>query len=566
MTPAGTLSANPRDRWTPALVGFSLLISVLSIIFILNYTDYPYPPQRLWIFRYQLRTQDVAGSFLIIALILAACLSWTRNPALAVVAFVARNPWPTAALTFVLLCLATVYVAHSHPMTQDDYAALFQSRVFASGHLTGEFPPDLLERLIPQIYRNRFLYASDQTGAVASAYWPGFALLLAPFSFIGAPWACNPLLASLALVLMGKLAVRFTGNSEAFGWAMLLALGSPAFTAMATTYYSMTAHLLLNLTFVWLLLERTTGRLLLAGVVGSFALALHHPLPHALFALPWILWLATRHDARRSLLTLGAGYAPFVILLGFGWMVVLNDIQGKVVWAMFPSDASLLHRFGNSLWALYLKTKTFLSWPDERMLSIRLAEQERLWSWAVPGLPLLAAAGWWLGRRDSRLTLLGLSMVSTVLGYMVVWFDQGFGWGARYLHPAWGTLPILGAAAMTLVREPPTGTRLRGYVASLALLSLVFATALRATQIQEFVADQLSHIPFHVSDTRQIVFIRYDQENYTADLVQNDPFLRDKVWFMMSFGRQYDDLLLKSRFPGARQISDTERGSVWRLE
>jgi hypothetical protein len=98
------------------------------------------------------------------------------------------------------------------------------------------------------------------------------------------------------------------------------------------------------------------------------------------------------------------------------------------------------------------------------------------------------------------------------------------------------------------------------------LLSLVFATALRATQIQEFVADQLSHIPFHVSDMRQIVFIRYDQENYTADLVQNDPFLRDKVWFMMSFGRQYDDLLLKSRFPGARQISDTERGSVWRLE
>jgi quinol-cytochrome oxidoreductase complex cytochrome b subunit len=162
--------------------------------------------------------------------------------------------------------------------------------------------------------------------------------------------------------------------------------------------------------------------------------------------------------------------------------------------------------------------------------------------------------------------LLGLSMASTVVGYMVVWFDQGFGWGARYLHPAWGTLPILGAAALTLVREPSTRTRLRGYVASVILLSLVLATALRGAQIQGFVENQLSNLPPYVPDTRQIVFIRYDQENYTADLVQNDPYLRDKVWFLMSFGRQYDYLLMKSRFPNARQVSDDKRGSVWRLE
>jgi len=550
----------------PAFAGFSLFISALFIIFVLGYTDYPFPPQRLWIFRYQLRTQDVPGLFLTVAIIVAACLPWTRRPALAVVDLVARNPWPTAALAFLLLCLGALYLSHAHPMTQDDYATLFQSRVFAAGHITGRFPPDLLERLIPEIYRNRFLYASDETGAVASAYWPGFALLLAPFSLAGAPWVCNALLASLAVVLMGKLATRLTGHSEAGGWAMLLALASPAFTAMATTYYSMTAHLLFNLFFVWLLLEPTYRRLFLAGVVGSFALVLHHPLPHALFALPWIAWLAAQPNARRSILVLAAGYAPLVVVLGFGWMVLLNDLQGRVVWAMFPSDADLLHRFGNSLWALYLKSKTFLSWPDQRMWSIRLAEQERLWSWAVPGLPVLAAAGWWLGRRDSRLSLLGFSMLATMLGYLVVWFDQGFGWGARYLHPAWGTLPVLGAAALVLLREAPAAARLRGYVASLAVLSLIFATGLRGVQIKEFIEDQLSHLPPYAAGVRQIVLIRYDAENYTADLVQNDPFLRDKVWFMMSFGRQYDEPLMKARFPEARQVVDDERGSVWRLE
>src|SRR5215471_1592909 len=109
-----------------------------------------------------------------------------------------------------------------------------------------EFPPDLVARLIPSIYLNQFIYGSLHTGQVASAYWPGFALLLTPFSFIGAPWACNPLLASLALVLMARLAVRLSGEQQAGGWAMLLALGSPGFTGMAISYFSMTAHLLFN--------------------------------------------------------------------------------------------------------------------------------------------------------------------------------------------------------------------------------------------------------------------------------------------------------------------------------
>src|ERR671935_1068248 len=113
---------------------------------------------------------------------------------------------------------------------------------------------------------NQFLYGSFQTGQVASAYWPGFATILAPFSALGAPWACNAFLAALALLLMGRLAEQLTGQREARGWAMLLALASPAFTGMAITYFSMTAHLFFNLLYVWALLE---SRFLLAGLTGS---------------------------------------------------------------------------------------------------------------------------------------------------------------------------------------------------------------------------------------------------------------------------------------------------------
>src|SRR5436309_1010809 len=438
----------PRDPWTRGLITLCLLAGVISVIVILDYSGYPNPPYQLWIFEYNLRTQDLAGSLLLIALVLIACFAPGRGEALSFVDAIARHPWRVAAVAFAALCLGTLYVEHNHALSQDEYAVLFQSRVFAAGHITGLFPPDLMARLIPPFYRNYFLYGSFETGQVVSAYWPGFALLLAPFSFIHAPWACNPLLASLALLLMGRIAVRLTGEPQAGGWATLLALGSPAFSAMAISYFSMTAHLLFNLLFVWLLLERTTLRLVLAGVVGSFALVLHNPLPHTLFALPWIVWLALQPAPYRNLLALAAGYLPPVITLGFGW----------------------------------------------------------------------------------------------------------------------GVLPVLGAAALVIARERHAGEELGAYVASLALLSLVFATLLRAVQIHDFVDTHLANRPPLLPGVRQVIFIVHDWPTYTADLVQNDPYLRDKVWFMMSFGPQTNTEFMRTKFPGARLVHSDRRGEVWRLD
>src|SRR5207248_441149 len=83
----------------------------------------------------------------------------------------------------------------------------------------------------------------------------------------------------------------------------------------------------------------------------------------------------------------------------------------------------------------------------------------------------LAAAGAWLARRETHLRLLALSFACTWLGYFMVWFDQGYGWGARYLHPALAALPVLGAAAILRLASEP----LRRYAAAAALLSLAIA-------------------------------------------------------------------------------------------
>ncbi|MBV9361627.1 MAG: hypothetical protein JO292_09555 [Betaproteobacteria bacterium] len=546
-----------------ALAAATVAAAALSIIFVLDLTKYPDLPGRLFIFRYLLRSQDVAGSILVIAIAVGALLPRTRSRVLELIDALSRHAWPVAGVTFVFLCAATWAVTRQHALAGDEHLALFQSRVFAAGHLTGHYPPELIAWLVPPWYESHWLVASQASGAVASIYWPGFALLLAPFSLLGIPWACNPLLASLSLVLIAKLAARLTANAQAGGWAMLFALGSPGFTAMALSYFSMTAHLLLNLAFAWLVLAGGTRRLIAAGVVGSVALVQSNPVPHMLFAAPWIVWIARSAGARRNLLALAGGYAPLSLGLGLGWWLFLRELQGPQMVSPYPEDTSLPHRLANLAWYLLLELRASFSVSSEN-LELRLSEQVRLWSWAVPGLPLVAAAGWWLNRRSPGLNLFAAALATTLAGYCLVSYAQGYGWGARYVHPAWSALPILASAAMVSLQ--PGSVRLGSYVARMTLLSLVFATALRFFQIRLFMDEVLALTPPFESGRRQIVFIAPNAEYYTQDLVQNDPFLRDPVIFMLSRGFNYDyESVIQRRYPGARLTHAGPTGYVWRL-
>jgi hypothetical protein len=150
----------------------------------------------------------------------------------------------------------------------------------------------------------------------------------------------------------------------------------------------------------------------------------------------------------------------------------------------------------------------------------------------------------------------------TVIGFLPVWFDQGYGWGVRYLHPVLGAVAVLAAAAIVLHRSE----NLRRYAAAAALLSLVLATPFRAAQIHDFMEDHLSRRPPLEKGVRQVVFVRFNYDYYTWDFVQNDPFLREPVIFMLSRGRANDEALLRQHFPGARFAREAQFGHVWRLD
>lgn len=465
-----------------------------------------------------------------------------------------------AAATAILLCAGSLVVYRNHPLSMDEYAQLFQSQAFAAGKLSGRLPVPLLDWLIPHHFQSQFLLVSEPTGAIISGYWPSFALVLTPFSWLGISWACNPVLSALTLIVIHRLALRIFADREAAGLAMLLTAASPVFFANGISYYSMPAHLFANSLFALLLLQPTARSALLAGIVGSVALTLHNPVPHILFALPWLVWIVTRPGGVRLFGWLCVGYAPLCLLLGLGWFWYSTDLVHATALAAAGTAAQL-----DSL----QKIGSIFSLPSSTLLLARLIGIAKLWLWAVPGLLLLAGVGAWKWRHEPACRLLLASALATLIGYLIVPVDQGHGWGYRYFHSAWLALPLLAAGALTRGRAAQEQTRnfedddMRAFVVGCALLTLFIGVGFRGVQIHDFITDDLAQMPAYSGTERRVVIIDIDNSFYGQDLVQNDPWLRGNVIRMVSHGAAEDAQMMSRYFPDLREVYDDRFGTVW---
>src|SRR5882672_10957874 len=269
---AGALPAR-IGRWmrlpigaAPATAISGVALGALSLVL-----AHPLPsggPVAPHVFEYLFSRNEPQAAWLAIAVVLASAVlaRWGRVPG-SVVPRLAADPRAFVAGVTLVLAAAALLVYRAHPLSMDEYAPLFQARVFARGRLAGQVPPDLVPRLIPPF--TRWFIEAAPSGAMLSAYWPGFALLLTPFVWIGCPWLLNPLLGGATLLLAWRLAGRLWPGTSAAGWAALFTAASPAFSVNAISFYSMAAHLAASLCFAALVIEE---RLFLAGVVGSLAI------------------------------------------------------------------------------------------------------------------------------------------------------------------------------------------------------------------------------------------------------------------------------------------------------
>ncbi len=496
------------------------------------------------IFRVLLTVHDAKTAWLSAAVCFLAALWHWPNPFLALVDWLSGHVYVVVAASVAVLSLGSIFAYRSHPFSMDEYAAVFQSKIFASGHLYAQLPPSVVDWLVMPGFNGPFLIASRVTGKAIESYWPGFALLLAPFELLGVPWLCNSLLAGLALYLVYRITAHITGDQRAAGWAMLFTLGSGAFAANAISYYSMQAHLTANLLFAWLLIKPSPRRALAAGLVGSWALVLHNPFPHSLFAAPWILAMAWEKNQRHYLVPLIVGYLPG-LAVGLGWLWLRADI------APVAHNISAVSGVGRGVFVL----------PDSVLIDMRVASIAKMWIWAVPGLFLLALLGCVRERRNHTVRILTQSAALTFIGYLFVRLDQGHGWGYRYFHSAWGVVPILGGCAMV---GNPNG-RLASFAGATAILSLLVILPFQLWQIEGIIAQHLSQIPPPRRPGSNVYFIQPGGGWYMSDMAQIDPQLRGQDLLLASRGTNLDSELVRQNWPNAVKVGDDVLAQQWYL-
>jgi hypothetical protein len=511
------------------------------------------------IFSTLLERYDAPAAMALLAVLVIAVFVPCR-PLMEIPRWMGRHPLRIAGCSAIVMCLGTQFVYRAHPLSMDEYAAYFQSQVFAAGRLSGQFPPQLLDWLIPKPFQDLFLNVSTITGHVASTYWPSFALLLTPFTWLGISWACNPIISALTVVAIHRLTLRLFEDTEAAGLAVLFTIASPVFFANGISYYSMPAHLLANTLYALLLIQPTNGRVVAAGLLGSIALTLHNPAPHLLFAVPWVVWLAARTRSIRLLCYLALGYLPLSLLLGVGWLwYSSNLVTGGN--ADPSAQAGALGVVSGNI--------PLFGPPDGGVWLARGLGLAKVWLWAVPGLVVLAILGGIKCRQDSRCLTLIASAFVTLIGYLYVHADQGHGWGFRYFHSVWMILPVLAAGALARSPSAPqreletSETDLRAFVVACALLTLVAGVGLRTAQMHQFIADDLRQVPAYTGTERRIVILDGSLAYYGADLVQNDPWLRGNVIRMYSHGPAEDAKMMAQYFPQMRLVSRSPYGSVW---
>jgi hypothetical protein len=510
-------------------------------------------PFELRIVRYLSLYQDLYAFAPYIAILFLALVPSIRALGTRAAEWCGEHPRPLAALATLALAAGALYVCQAYPLTMDEYTVVFQSKIFAAGHLTGRFPPELVDWLIPKAIQGKFLKPDSHTGAVAAAYWPGFSLLLTPFMLLGLPWLLNPLIGGATVLVMHRIGLELFGERRSAGLVVLLTLASSAVTLNAMTYYTMPAHLLASALYVLLLLRPTARKAFFAGIVGSCALVLHSPVPHLLFALPWIVWLALQAERRKLIAALIAGYLPLSLLLGFGWATMLDHLDlvtqsGRVI---APSGIveSILSRLRSIQdWGRY-------ETPSLVQHTLVFA---KLWLWAVPALLVAAALGAWRLRRERIWQILIASALLTYVGYQCLPIYQGHGWGYRYFHQAWLVLPLLAAGALRASPRPA----LSGYLAGSAVLSLALLTWFQALQIRAFVDRHLAQLPPIPAQVR-VVNINPLQGYYAWDLAQNDPFLRNPVLLLISQGERADREMMARVFPDLVLVSEDRRASLW---
>ncbi len=370
-------------------------------------------------------------------------------------------PLSIALLSLVYSLWVTLEVFERIPHNEDELAFVFQSRVFAGGALSAPEPPQ------PHAFFAPFVI--DLNRVRFGKYPPGFPLMLAPGSLVGAPWLVNPLLGAASLALLYAFGARYFSR-PAGAVAALLGAISPFFLEYSGSLMSHTATLFVSLLAIWFYADAwfkgSWRSALLCGICFGLAFlsrpatALGLGAPFAVHAL----WLMSRGRVRSFGLPLLVGVVPLVIALPLFNYAVSRQVLLSMYELWWPFDR---FGFGEGIGTLDRHTPEMglryvllnvrqvapilLGWPLAGTLAFGLFVAE---------VVMLAATALWSFRPGAQRplprvlmleALLVMSVITLIIAYIPYWAPHPRyyyeGLGGFLLVSALGALRLLGFIA-----------------------------------------------------------------------------------------------------------------------
>ncbi len=327
--------------------------------------------------------------------------------------------------------LGRYLILSGYDLTRDEQLANFDAAVLAKGLLAQPLPPPW--QVHADALNTMFMLPVSKPAAWVSAYLPMNAALRALVGLVADPALTGPVLTALGLVALWKCArLLWPGEREPAVVAALLYCASGQILLSGMTSYAMTAHLTLNLLWLWLFLLDRRGADMGALAVAFVATGLHQPLFHPLFAAPFLFGLL-RDRAWLRVALYAAGYAAICAF----WLAWPLFVHGLVA-----GPASVSARTGTDFFSRLMQ---ILASGGSARWFLMTANLLRFFAWQpVLLLPLMVAA-LVLARRERPTLALAASAGLPILVMLVVLPYQGHGFGYRYLQPALGSALLLAA-------------------------------------------------------------------------------------------------------------------------
>ena len=328
-------------------------------------------------------------------------------------------------------------VLKGFPNSGDEYSYLLGAELLAGGRLSAPPSPEprAAFRLNQTLNDDRFF----------SKYPPGWPAVLAAGVRLGVPWLVNPIVGTLTLLLLYRLASRHF-SARIATYALVSLCASPYFVFMSASYFSQPVALLWATAFLLAFYEVYEGRSRVAAVamgVAAGLLFLSRPFTSVAIVVPLLVFLVVRGfragrvgDAVRSVAIFSAAFVPLLIT----YLLYNRALTGNAWYSPFelydPGDRPFISDpLRGPLWS-------FKHNVIERLAILNLWQP---FSVLLVGLYLFQ-------RRDAlsdKARPLLIAFVSPVVAHFFYFIGAGNEYGPRYLYETLSALVILGALALS---------------------------------------------------------------------------------------------------------------------